>query len=41
MILINWKWKREDRNEEADVNKDGEVNIYDVTMLLRHWTKKY
>ncbi len=41
VILINWKWKKENRDEEADVNDDGEVNIFDMTELLRHWTKKY
>ena len=41
IVLNNWKWKKEDRDEEADLNSDGNVNMFDIVLLLNRWTKKY
>jgi len=41
LVLNNWKWKKENRDEVADVNDDEEVNMLDIALIANNWTKKY
>jgi endonuclease/exonuclease/phosphatase family metal-dependent hydrolase len=41
IILSNWKWEKEPRDDKADINGDESVNMVDVSIILNNWTKKY
>lgn len=41
MVINNYGWKKSSKDEKADINEDGDVNIIDVSLILNHWTKKY
>ncbi len=41
IVLNNWKWKKESKDEESDINRDEEVNMLDVAIVVNYWTKKY
>ncbi len=41
VVLNNWKWRKENRDEESDINGDDEVNMLDVAIIINNWTKKY
>jgi len=41
VVLNNWKWKKENRDSEADINEDEKVNMIDIALVVNNWTKKY
>jgi hypothetical protein len=41
LVLANWKWKKEPRDEKADLNEDGVVDMLDIALIESYWTKKY